>query len=125
MPAETHDLPWTSLNGAGQGRVAGEQSWAAFPLAAPRHVAAVEIEAELIRAQGGPAAFRISWKPAGQDEWQTTELKIDVPEGFTQIQTIFICDRIEAIRIFPDRQPGEFRLRRLRLLLPAARTPQE
>lgn len=121
-PTAVHGMTWSTLEIGGYGQVENAESHVSFAVGAPRYVCAVELLCQVSRPDGSPAQLRVAWKPAGRKDadWESKEVTLDAA---TAMPLVWLCERVEAVSIYPDTQAGDFFLFAVRLLVPEEESP--
>lgn len=149
-PSTTNRMTWK--NGAGYGHAGGSGApYVAFSLGRTQFVYAVRLRFSYANTAAGSVMFEMSWGPRGRNDVDDAgssskdrhfDLKLPVDPartllkmvdgkaryespGADNVLTIWVNDRLDQFRIYPDTKPCVFRLSGMVLLVPRNREAAE
>jgi len=123
-PVDSYNVQWTGKAGRGT----GDKPYLTFELKEPTYVLGIRIKYSSKNAAGRHPWFQMSWRDTRKNQEFVERAAPGVeprcfmywasPSGEEKELTVWICRTLDQIRVSPDKQPCEFTISEMTLLLP-------
>jgi hypothetical protein len=128
--AATHNLQWKDA-ARGVGRATDTQPYVLFDLKEPTYVAGLRLRYSSRNAEGINATCQVLWRNSQKNEQFLDRLSMEprsylywlTPPGEPTDITVWICDVLDQLRVYPDKRPCDFTIDEIVLLLSATEAP--